>query len=259
MSNFAMPAREFMRAPVHEIQADAPLRQGYEQLQTLGISGLAVTGADGKLVGTLTRSDLLTVGRRQAGSRTGALLLTLPDRPVSSAMTSDLMTAAPDDPVSAVAAIMLKHHVHRIFLVEDGRAVGVLSTRDVMRAIRLVRVGVPLSKFMSSPAFTVRAREPISLAVDRLPKANVSGLVVVEDLWPVGVFTQEQALAARDLPTTTPVEEVMSPAILLLALDTPLYRAAEQAAAVDVRRVVVLQNGRLTGIVTGLDFVRAAV
>ncbi len=259
MSNFAMPAREFMQAPVHGIQADASLQQGYDQLRTLGISGLAVTDADGKLVGTLTRSDLLKVGRRQAGSRTGALLLTLPDQTVSSAMSKDLITATPDDTVSAVGAVMLKHHIHRVFLVEDGHAVGVLSTRDVMRAIRLVRVGVPLSKFMSSPAFTVRAKEPISLAADRLPKAHVSGLVVVEDLWPVGVFTQEQALASRDLPTTTPVEEVMSPAILLLAVDTPLYRAAEQASAVDVRRVVVLQNGRLTGIVTGLDFVRATV
>ena len=257
MSNFAMPAREFMRSPVYEIQADARLQVGYGKLSALGVSGLAVTDGDRKLVGTLTRSDLLKVGRRQAGSRTGASLLTLPDQAVSTAMTKDLITASPDDSVAAVGGVMLKHRIHRVFLVEDGRAVGVLSTRDVMRAIRLLRVNVPLSKFMSSPAFTVRAKEPISLAADRLPKAHVSGLVVVEDLWPVGVFTQEQALASRDLPTTTAVEEVMSPAILLLAVDTPLYRAAEQASAVDVRRVVVLQNGRLTGIVTGLDFVRA--
>jgi hypothetical protein len=46
----------------------------------------------------------------------------------------------------------------------------------------------------------------------RLEKAHVIGRVVVEDDWPVGLFTQREALDARDRERNTPVEEVMSAA-----------------------------------------------
>lgn len=50
-----------------------------------------------------------------------------------------------------------------------------------MRAVLKKRVSNPLSEYMSSPAFTVRASEPISLATERLKRARVSGLVVVDE------------------------------------------------------------------------------
>ena len=258
MSNFAGTAREFMRAPVHTVGADESLHKAHRRMQTLGISGLAVTEGEDRLVGVITRTDLLQVGRRQAGSRPDALLLTLPDQPVRDVMTTDLATAGPDASLSQVAEQMIAGHFHRILIVEWDRLVGVVSTRDVMRAIRKKRITQPISEFMSSPAFTVRASEPVSLATDRLSKARVSGLVVVDDSWPVGVFTQEEALAARDVETSTPTEDVMNPAILALPASTPLYRAAEQAAALDIRRVVALDGASVAGIVTGLDFARVA-
>ena len=50
----------------------------------------------------------------------------------------------------------------------------------------------------------------------------------------------------------------MSPSILLLDGQTPIHRAAAQARATRVRRVVALENGRPRGILTGLDFAKAA-
>ncbi|MND08076.1 hypothetical protein D3C83_304660 [compost metagenome] len=50
----------------------------------------------------------------------------------------------------------------------------------------------------------------------------------------------------------------MSPAMLCLALDTPLHRAAAQAAATTARRVIVTEKRQMVGILTGLDFARAA-
>jgi CBS domain-containing protein len=81
---------------------------------------------------------------------------------------------------------------------------------------------------------------------------------VVENDWPVGIFTQVEALESRDVPRNTPVEDVMSSRILALRPDTLLHRAAAQAAATRVRRVIVQDGDRLAGILTGLDFARAA-
>jgi predicted transcriptional regulator len=127
-----------------------------------------------------------------------------------------------------------------------------------MLAIRDKRVKSPISNLMSSPVFTVRHVEPVAVATERLVKARVSGLVVVEDEWPVGLFTQAEALEARDEPRDTPVEEVMSAAMLALDADTPLHRAAAQAAALRVRRVIAVKDRGMQGILTGIDFARAA-
>jgi hypothetical protein len=46
--------------------------------------------------------------------------------------------------------------------------------------------------------------------------------------------------------------------MLCLDQDTPLHRAAAQAASMDVRRVIAVRDRRLRGILTGIDFARAA-
>jgi CBS domain-containing protein len=51
---------------------------------------------------------------------------------------------------------------------------------------------------------------------------------------------------------------VLSPALLCLDVSTPLFRAARQAEVMDVRRIVAVENRQLRGVLTALDFVRAA-
>ena len=49
----------------------------------------------------------------------------------------------------------------------------------------------------------------------------------------------------------------MSYAMLCLRASTPLYRAAAHAHATRARRVLVSENRRVTGVLTGIDFARA--
>ena len=50
----------------------------------------------------------------------------------------------------------------------------------------------------------------------------------------------------------------MSAAMLALPVDTPLHRAAAQAADLNVRRIVAMSGGKMEGILSGIDFARAA-
>jgi predicted transcriptional regulator len=210
-----------------------------------------------KLVGGISQTDLIRVGRRQAGSRGKASLLTLPDKKVSRRMATEVVTVGSETQLAAAAQRMVESRFHRIFVVDSDELVGVISTKDVMLAIRDKRVNQPISQWMSSPVFTVRHSEPIALATERLGKARVRGLVVVENEWPVGLFTQREALAARDEPRDLPVEGAMSSALLALDVDTPLHRAAAQAAELNVRRLVAVRGQRMEGILSGIDFARA--
>lgn len=259
MSNFQMPVSLYMSAPVHAVRADDNLQTAQARLDELAVSSLAVLSDGGELVGVIGRADLIRVGRRQAGSGRKAALLILPEKKVARRMSTDLLTVRPDDALSAAAAMMVESRSHRIFVKNSGELVGVLSTKDVMLAIRDKRLNQPISHWMSSPVFTVRHSEPIALATERLAKARVTGLVVVDDDWPVGLFTQREALEARDAPRDLPVEEAMSAAMLTLPVDTPLHRAAAQAAELNVRRIVAIRGRKMEGILSGIDFARAAV
>ena len=166
--------------------------------------------------------------------------------------------SSPDDPIVAACEGMLQRQVHRVFVRSGRETVGVLSTRDVMQAVGDHRLTTSIEALMSRPIFSIAATESISLATERLEQARISGLVVVDGDWPVGLFTQLEALRARELPKETRVDDVMNSAFVCMPRDTPAFRAAEQAVALNVRRIIVSQHRDTVGIVSGLDFVRAA-
>jgi len=259
MTHFATPVSALMTSPVVMLPAGARLTDADRVLRERGVSCLAIVGDDGSPAGVLSRTDLLHLGRVEARSRGRATLLTLPDRPVHEVMQRDIVSVAPDASVAAAAKAMVARRIHRVFVMDKGAFAGVLSTKDVLVAIDQKRVATPIGEVMSRPAFTIPLRAPLSLATDRLSKAHVSGLCVVDDdEWPVGTFTQREALAARDLPGTTPVEEVMSYAMLCLHQRTPLHRAAAYAHETRARRVLAIEDNRVVGVITGLDFARVA-
>ncbi len=255
MANFETNVELYMSSPVHTAKGDESLDLVYRRLNDLGISSLAVVDGD-RLVGVISRTDLLRVGRLEAGMQKKAQLLTFPSRRVSEQMTTDPIVVSPKDSLATAAARMTAQYLHRVFVVDGDALIGVLSTHDLMRAVRDKGIKGTIAEHMSSPLFTVRADEPISLATDRLGKARITGVVVVEDGWPVGVFTQVDALAARTLPRDTRVEEAMDTAILCMPATSRLHRAAAQAARMRARRIIAADKREMIGILSGIDFAR---
>lgn len=249
----------YQTSPALCITAEADVNEAYQLMEEHDVSSLAVVGDHGRLVGVISRTDLLRIGRREAGTSHDASSLTLPFRPVREMMTSAVVTVGPEDSVRAAARTMVDKHVHRVFIVDaQQQPLGVISTRDLMLSVRDSRMKEPIENFMSSPVFTIRAHEPVSEALQRLEKAHISGLVVLDEEWPVGVFTQRDALLFQHVPRSTPVEDVMNPAILFLPRECQMFRAAAQAVSLRARRVLVSDGKKVVGIVTGLDFARAA-
>ncbi len=254
MVRFDVPVTDYMSSPVHTASPRDSLDSVRGRMAGLEISCLAVV-EDGGLAGVITRSDLLRVGRRVNGRR-GTDLIELPDATVADEMTHGAHSVTPEDTVAAAGRLMAKEYVHRVFVVDGGKLVGVISTHDLIRAVRDQGPQVPIEAHMSSPVFSVRADEPVAVATDRLGKAKVTGVVVLEDDWPVGVFTQVEALAARSMASTAVTEDAMDTAFLCMPTTTRLSRAAEQMARMRARRIVVVHKRSIVGILSGLDFAK---
>jgi CBS domain-containing protein len=258
---FDKPVSTFMTSPVATLRPDAMLSFIAREFDERRISAMPVVDAQGKITGVVSRTDLLRVGRLQAGSLPKAAVLTLPEQraaDLTAKATRAPLTVSATATLREAAQLMCSERVHRLFVVDEGAPIGVISTLDVMAAVRDARISSPISDLMSTPLFTVNAHQPVSAAIERLAKAHVTGLVVVDDDYPVGVFTQVEALQARDLPRDTPIDEVLDPSLLCLPMTTKLYRAAEQARRLEVRRIIPCREREAVGIVTAFDFAKLA-
>ena len=256
---FSRPVSEFMTNHVATIELDAMLPRVARELDERRVSALAVVDGAGAIAGVISRTDLLRIGRIQAGSHRKASAMTLPEKRAGDLIREHArkpLVVTPKTSLRDAARSMCEHRVHRLFVVDDGRLAGVISTLDLMTAVASTRIAAPITEIMSAPVFSVKINQPISAAIERLERARVTGLVVLDDEWPVGVFTQLEAMQARDLPRDTLIEEVYDPSMLCLPIETKIYRAAAQAQRLEVRRIIPCHDREAVGIVTGFDFAK---
>ena len=153
MTNFVMPVSLYMSAPVFTVDEGATLNDVQHKLTIHDVSSVAVTGAGGRPVGVISRTDLLRVGRVGARALGKKALLTLPDMPIRDVMRATIVSVGKDDAIGDAARKMVDQHIHRVFVMEGDALVGVLSTKDVLAAIRDKRVTTPISSVMSAPVF----------------------------------------------------------------------------------------------------------
>ena len=95
-----------------------------------GVSGAPVTER-GKLMGIISEKDCLTL------LATGVDML--PHATVGSFMTRDVTTLSPDLDIVIAASRFLSEPYRRYPVVEDGLLVGLISRRDILRAIHELR------------------------------------------------------------------------------------------------------------------------
>jgi CBS domain-containing protein len=256
---WALPVRDFMSKGLISVALDTPLDQVQRTLEDQEISAVPVLDEEGGLRGILSSKDLLHAARLEMTSPEEIARVVLPRRTASDLMRSAVLTVDDQTAVGRAGAEMLRHRVHRLIVVCDGRPSAVISTRDAMRAIAMARVKTPLAEVMTTEVETIEMDLAVDAAIERLDDANVRGLIVTDGAWPIGVFTHTEAIRARALPPSMrkiPVERVMSYEIICLDTLTPIDRVANYARQMRVRRILAVENGRVKGIATGFDLLR---
>lgn len=266
MGHFHTPIGAYARGPLQSVRPDTPLPAIHALFEERGISAVPVVDPAKGPVGVVSRTDLLRVGtpRPRRGKDDGprserVALVDFPEKLAADVMHEGVVALPREATVAVAAARMVNDRIHRIFVTNEGHLDQVFGTREVMEAVWESRVATPIGMVMSRKPFTIPVTASLADATTRLEQAHAQGLVVVdEERWPIGVFTQREALLARDQEPTASVEIGMSHALLCLHRTTPLYRAAAQAAVTRARRVLVIDDKEAVGVVTGLDFARLA-
>jgi CBS domain-containing protein len=131
------------RQPI-SIDPDAPLATAIAVMQEKQIRHLPVVDDRGLLVGMISDRDLRGVAfapalaeylPEEARARWRALAERLESLRVRDAMTWERVTVAPDAPLAQAAAVMFDRRIGSLPVVEAGRLVGIVTERDVLKAL----------------------------------------------------------------------------------------------------------------------------
>lgn len=120
-----LSVKDIMTREIVWISPEASIREATNKLLEHSVSGLPVIDKAGNLVGILTEFALLAIAYDNNVS----------DDFVAEHMTTDVLTISSSDPVNKVADAFILHRVRRLPVMENGRLVGLVARRDVLRAL----------------------------------------------------------------------------------------------------------------------------
>lgn len=149
-------AREIMEKHVISVSPETSLLDVHRLFVEEEISGAPVVDGQGNLVGVVSQSDLLRAVDEERDTAIveadyfrELLPYSVPDwaassedfqnrlgeRRVEEVMTHGLICVSPEAGAPEIARTLRENHVHRVFVVEDQRLLGVVSAFDVLKVI----------------------------------------------------------------------------------------------------------------------------
>ena len=133
-----MRVSELMQRHVKTVSPDAAVNDAVVTLADSHISALPVVDGPGRMVGVISSTDILTSeAEAQDAVEREALFEQMMVRDI---MTPRPLTVTPEADVREAAQQMLYADIHRLFVVNGERVVGVISTTDIMRAVATGRM-----------------------------------------------------------------------------------------------------------------------
>ena len=144
-----MVVRDVMTEDPFTIAPDAPLDRAREVMRARDLRHLPVVDPAGRLIGLiadrdLTRAALVPAVEEDVPASDRPLRPSGPARAdlrVKDVMSGDVLTTHPEAPLAHAARVMFERRVGSLPVILDGRLVGMLTERDVARALASGRIG----------------------------------------------------------------------------------------------------------------------
>ncbi len=135
-------------------------------------------------------------------------------------MTREVVAASPDTPVRDVAKLMIDHHISGVPVIDAGKLVGIISENDLLRRIEL-------------------------------------GTEKTRSRW-LQLFTSDDTLLAEYVHARgRQARDVMSMDVVTVPPDAPVATIAEIMESRHIKRIPVVEGGKVVGIVSRANLVQA--
>ena len=110
---------------------------------------------------------------------------------IGALMTTDVLTVAPEDTLGEAAAKMTERGIGAVIVSDFGRMIGILSERDIMRAVadRIHSSEARVREWMTADPITAGADTPVEDAAQTMLDHGFRHLPVVDGERAIGIVS----------------------------------------------------------------------
>jgi len=125
-----------------------------------------------------------------------------------------------------------------------------------------IRVRVLVGDIMTKSLITLPDNSNAKKVAVAMSGNDIGSVIITKDGHPVGIITERdmvERVIARDLkPESTLAKSIMSSPVSVIDPKAEVMEAARKMAKLRIRRLVVVERGEMTGIITSRDILSTA-
>jgi CBS domain-containing protein len=243
--------KELMSPGVVTVTPEASLDDAAKIMGAKHIGSLIVVKYDTP-VGIVTERDLL--------SKVLALGLFLKDEKVEDVMSYPLSGVSVSTKIKEVAQLMTIRK-GRLAVFDAGTLVGIITSSDLIKSLPDVpETEVKVDDFMTKNVVTTDQKTSVISVSRTMGTQRIGSVIVTRDGEPFGIFTERDLLTnflAQGKELFTDVGPECSQPLIVIPAGNSVHRAAATMALKHIRRLPVVSDEKLVGIVTARDLVEA--
>ncbi|MHC4147974.1 MAG: sigma 54-interacting transcriptional regulator [Planctomycetota bacterium] len=181
-------------------------------------------------------------------------------RKVAEIMSSPVASVPPSLAVFEASKLMGEKGIKRLVVVEEGSVVGIVTQTDLIRASASYGMWRDVTEIISGDVATVEKGASVAEAAEVMTRRKISCIVVMEADEVAGVLTERDVLkrviGMEKDPAAVKTKEAMSSPAMSVAPDSSILSASWIMERMDIRRLVVIDDNQLRGIITQTDIFR---
>ena len=187
-----------------------------------------------------------------------------------------VVTIAPTTPIYDAIQIMAREGFRRIPIANPGTKalVGIVTATDIIdylgggKKFEIVQrkfdgnifraINEPIKLIMTQKVFSVKTSAKISEAIGLMTEKNLGGMPVVDESNSVKAIITERDIANlfADRLSGVTVAQLMSEEVVTALSKTTIFEAERSMATQGFRRLPIVSEGKVVGIITTMDIVR---
>jgi len=118
--------------------------------------------------------------------------------------------------------------------------------------------GITVKDIMTKSVISVDSSINVNEAAKMMEDSKVGAVIVMENNTPIGIVTDRDfavKIVAHAYQITTPIKQIMSSPLITTSQDESILMAADLMHSRNIRKLPVIDNDQVVGIITSTDLV----
>jgi signal-transduction protein with cAMP-binding, CBS, and nucleotidyltransferase domain len=122
---------------------------------------------------------------------------------------------------------------------------------------RIVRTRVFVREIMNSPVITAHPEEDVRTVAEKMSRARVGSVVIVDQDLPLGIVTDgdivSKVVSTNSMPSEKKVREIMTAPLRMIESEKEIIEAAREMRSARIKRLGVSYKRKLVGMISMSD------